>query len=405
MKKNILLSILIFVGIITIYLIAEQQIINFVNSETIARGKILVNNFTYNAQTPLNKKDDISLYFLISQIMKNNDVIYAKIIDNTNTIVATNNSDELNKKYICPKKKLDNNTFTLKKSLIDCAEIIKNENEKIGEIHIGISNVNIVKNIKNHRKKNISILFIFYILGAFIVLILSKFFKISKLRKKIPLIVSKGHFGYKIAIYSHAKTNKENNLFKQINYHLKEKIKTLSNEKIEKILIYLQNEKQFLNLDEKIELNLSLMNLNESIEKNIQLFDTEIVKKNIHLSFYLTPDLEEILVDENKINSAFQKLISNAFYFLSVKQDLTISTEYKTKEFVNIKLSYTGKGIKKKYINEIFNPDFFIGTYNLGLDLFIIYRIIEAHEGSIEIESNYQKGTTFEIILPIKKLK
>lgn len=416
MKKNILsaksflISILIFIGIITTYFIVEFQIINFLTSQTISQGKILINNFSYNAQIPLDKKDNISLSFLISQIMKNDNVIYAKIIDNTDTIVASNNNDKLNKKYIrSPKICLlnDNTLFTffrLEKFLIDYAGVIKNENKKNGELHIGISNENIVKNIKNYRGRNISILFSFYLLGIFIILILSKFLKKIKFSKKIPLIISKSYFGDKFTIYSQP-INKENNTFKQINFYLKEKLKTISNEKKEEFLIHLKNEKPFLNLDKKIGLDLFFTDLNKSIEKNIQPFETEIVKKNIHLHFYLTKDLEEILVDEDKINFAFERLFSSIFHFLAVKQDLIISTGYKTKELINIKISYTGKWIKKEHIYKIFNPDFVIGTCNLGLDLFIIYRIIEAHEGSIEIETNYQKGTSFEIILPIKKMK
>ena len=67
-----------------------------------------------------------------------------------------------------------------------------------------------------------------------------------------------------------------------------------------------------------------------------------------------------------------------------------------------ISISDTGKGIPKRIQNRIFEP--FFTTKDVGkgkgLGLSIAHTIIEEHLGTIEVESEMDKGTTFTIIIP-----
>ncbi len=73
------------------------------------------------------------------------------------------------------------------------------------------------------------------------------------------------------------------------------------------------------------------------------------------------------------------------------------------KDFVEIKISDTGNGITKEDLSRIFEPFYTTkGQKGTGLGLAVIWGIIDNHNGTINVESELGKGTTFIIHLPIK---
>ena len=74
-------------------------------------------------------------------------------------------------------------------------------------------------------------------------------------------------------------------------------------------------------------------------------------------------------------------------------------------QFINISISDTGHGIKKEDRSRLFEPFFTtkeVGT-GTGLGLAICYSIIQKHGGTIEVESEVGKGSTFTVKLPVRK--
>ena len=72
------------------------------------------------------------------------------------------------------------------------------------------------------------------------------------------------------------------------------------------------------------------------------------------------------------------------------------------KEYVEIKISDTGCGINREDISKIFEPFFSTkGQKGNGLGLAVIWGIIDNHNGTINVESEVDKGTTFTIRLPL----
>lgn len=73
-------------------------------------------------------------------------------------------------------------------------------------------------------------------------------------------------------------------------------------------------------------------------------------------------------------------------------------------DYLEIKISDTGCGIAKEEIDKIFEPFFSTkGQKGTGLGLAVIWGIIDNHDGIISVESEFGKGTTFSIKLPIQK--
>ena len=95
-------------------------------------------------------------------------------------------------------------------------------------------------------------------------------------------------------------------------------------------------------------------------------------------------------------------LLINACQSIKGKGQIKIATALVDHQ-VRISISDTGTGITKEHLDKIFDPGFTtkgvgVGT---GLGLSISARIIQDHKGTIEVESEVGKGTTFAISLPV----
>jgi len=122
--------------------------------------------------------------------------------------------------------------------------------------------------------------------------------------------------------------------------------------------------------------------------KNIQLIDS-------------TQDNLKIEVDVDKMKRVFINLIRNAVDAMPNGGKLTITSEKYNGE-VKFVFTDTGVGISEENLSRLFEPLFTTKARGMGLGLSICKRIVEAHGGTITVESEPNKGTTFTITLPIE---
>ena len=74
------------------------------------------------------------------------------------------------------------------------------------------------------------------------------------------------------------------------------------------------------------------------------------------------------------------------------------------KDYIEVKITDTGQGIPKENLSRLFEPFYTTkGKHGTGLGLAVIWRIIDNHNGTINVESEVGKGTTFTIHLPLQK--
>ena len=109
----------------------------------------------------------------------------------------------------------------------------------------------------------------------------------------------------------------------------------------------------------------------------------------------------KIRVDADKIMRIFVNLIKNAIDAMPEQGTLEISSS-QTENCINIAFADTGKGIPEETLPKIFTPLFTTKAQGMGFGLAICKRIMEAHGGSITVETELNKGTTFTISLPKK---
>jgi len=144
--------------------------------------------------------------------------------------------------------------------------------------------------------------------------------------------------------------------------------------------------------------------INQLVEESIYFFKSRCNKEGIELSTTFEPDLPIILVDPVQIEQVLINIIVNAMQAMPEGGKLDIQTRSNNGN-LNIIIKDTGHGMSKDVIEKIFNP-FFTTKKNgkgIGLGLSVVKGIIDSHNGNIKVESKPDKGTQFEIILPITK--
>jgi signal transduction histidine kinase len=141
-------------------------------------------------------------------------------------------------------------------------------------------------------------------------------------------------------------------------------------------------------------------NIHDGIEDTLTLIHHEIkhsivVKKNFG-------DIPEIICYPGQLNQVFLNLLVNSRQAMEQGGTITITTALEN-DNIRIDFADTGKGIPPENLEKIFDPGFTtkgvgVGT---GLGLSIVDSIIQAHGGSISVQSEVGKGTTFTILLPV----
>ncbi len=141
-------------------------------------------------------------------------------------------------------------------------------------------------------------------------------------------------------------------------------------------------------------------NINEIIETSVNLIQYDKKAKSITMTKRLDPNLPTVMADGNQLSQVFVNLILNAVDAMPEGGELTITTE-KIGENVVISFKDTGVGIKNEDKTKIFDPFYTTKEKGTGLGLAVSYNIIKKMNGTITVDSEVGKGTTFTITLPI----
>jgi PAS domain S-box-containing protein len=149
---------------------------------------------------------------------------------------------------------------------------------------------------------------------------------------------------------------------------------------------------------------LSLVDLNEVLEESLKMVHLAIKPASVEVIKKFQSN-EKIQANTGEIQQVFTNLITNAFQAMDGKGGELILSTRSLRDSVEVRVSDNGSGIPQKYLSQIFDPFFTTkkpgeGT---GLGLNIVYRIITKYEGTIDVESKDQVGTTFTIKFPTRR--
>lgn len=153
-----------------------------------------------------------------------------------------------------------------------------------------------------------------------------------------------------------------------------------------------------LNFAKPQEPKLSLVEIQPLIRHVLKLVQQDIRANNIHVieSFPKEP-LITIMADADMIMQVFLNLFLNAIEAMDSNGRLEISLVQNENE-LEISVSDTGPGIPPENHSRIFDPFFTSKKEGTGLGLAIVHRIMESHNGDIDVESIPGKGTVFHLI-------
>ena len=129
-------------------------------------------------------------------------------------------------------------------------------------------------------------------------------------------------------------------------------------------------------------------------------------QKGLHFLSFLSPDVPSRLIgDPGRLRQMLVNLTGNALKFTDPGGNITISA-IQDDHTVEISVSDTGIGIAEEHLPELFRIDTKYkrsGTANepgTGLGLLLCKEFVERNDGSIQVESEIGKGSTFKITLP-----
>jgi two-component system NtrC family sensor kinase len=143
------------------------------------------------------------------------------------------------------------------------------------------------------------------------------------------------------------------------------------------------------------------VHLKDVLERTLKLMANEINLSQVQLDVDLDDNLPPIMGNQNNLQQVFLNLFLNALQAMPDGGTLCVKA-FAEHESLKVVVNDTGIGIPKENLNSIFDP--FFTTKELGkgtgLGLSVSYGIIQKHQGTITVESEVGKGTSFTITLP-----
>ena len=139
-----------------------------------------------------------------------------------------------------------------------------------------------------------------------------------------------------------------------------------------------------------------------TIIKNVfSLLEFEARKKHVKMSFEANEEIIQIECDEDRLKQVFLNFVKNGIEAMPNGGELTVKVSVEDNQ-VQISIQDTGVGIPEDKLKKIGEPFYTTKKEGNGLGLMVSFKIIESHQGKVYIESEINKGTTFNIILPAK---
>jgi signal transduction histidine kinase len=160
----------------------------------------------------------------------------------------------------------------------------------------------------------------------------------------------------------------------------------------------------------KMRMTFAPANLKSLVEGIASLFQHEAVKKQIALHLDVSPKLPRVMIDAERMQQVLINLVGNALKFTPAGGSIELAAGFDhNAHAIQLSVSDTGVGIAAEDQGCIFDEFAQIRRQNAlrqregsGLGLAISKRIVEAHEGRIEVSSEPGKGCRFTVIVPAK---
>jgi signal transduction histidine kinase len=163
-----------------------------------------------------------------------------------------------------------------------------------------------------------------------------------------------------------------------------------------------------------VRLQLERTVVTDMLQQAVTMAESKVPRGGVTVAIEVQSALPAIEADRNQLSQVFTNLIANAFEALAGKGRLTIVAATASIEsdpaltghpdpipVVIIDVIDDGPGVPEDATDKIFDPFFTTKPQGSGLGLAIVRKIVDAHDGRIDLSSAPGAGTRFRVTLPI----
>lgn len=162
--------------------------------------------------------------------------------------------------------------------------------------------------------------------------------------------------------------------------------------------------KDVLDLARRAKPELRNVNVNHIFSDILNLMRDELTSQSIVVVSDFDMTLGEMVLDEALFKQALLNLLQNSRQAMSKGGVLMIRTQ-KSGDHVRIRIADDGHGIPKHLLEKIWSPFYTTKVQGTGLGLSVVQRIVEDHDGRIQIRSREGQGTIVDIFLPLSRTR
>src|SRR5688572_9861342 len=156
----------------------------------------------------------------------------------------------------------------------------------------------------------------------------------------------------------------------------------------------------FLKFTRPEDLRLQPVKVHALIDEILPIIETEASKNNVKVTIDAPPSVPAVNGDSAMLRQAFLNLAINACQAMPNGGSLRLKAGPSSRARVEFIVQDTGVGIAPEHLSKIFNLYFTTKERGTGIGLSMVYRIIQMHDGEVEVQSTPGRGTTFRVLLP-----
>ena len=156
----------------------------------------------------------------------------------------------------------------------------------------------------------------------------------------------------------------------------------------------------FLKFTRPEDLRLAPVRVPELLAAIQQIVEPEAQKNGVKILMDCSDALPPVNGDAGMLRQVFLNLAINACQAMPQGGTLRIKCSPLSRQRVEVRVEDTGVGIAKEHLPKIFDLYFTTKDHGTGIGLSMVYRIVQLHDGEIEVQSTQGRGTTFRVLLP-----
>jgi signal transduction histidine kinase len=156
----------------------------------------------------------------------------------------------------------------------------------------------------------------------------------------------------------------------------------------------------FLKFTRPEDLRLQPVKVHALFDEILPIIETEASKHGVKVTVDVPQGVPAVNGDSAMLRQAFLNLAINACQAMPNGGSLRLKSAPSSRGRVEVLVQDTGVGIAPEHLSKIFNLYFTTKERGTGIGLSMVYRIIQMHDGEVDVESTPGRGTTFRVLLP-----